>query len=97
LAISKESLEWGVSGFGGIGVLGQTRGLDRFEIGIYGKVHVARRDGGQGWSGYFEDAVHVGGLLENAGGGFRIDHPSDPANKYLNHSFFVESAEMKNM
>ena len=36
------------------------------------------------------------GLLEKPGGGFKIDHPLDPANRYLNHSF-VESSEMKNV
>ena len=30
------------------------------------------------------------------GGGFRIDHPLDPANKFLSHSF-VESPDMKNI
>jgi hypothetical protein len=29
-------------------------------------------------------------------GGFRIDHPLDPANRYLNHSF-VESSDRKNI
>jgi len=36
------------------------------------------------------------GFLAKAGGGFKIDHPLDPENKYLNH-FFVESPEMKNV
>jgi hypothetical protein len=31
-----------------------------------------------------------------SGGGFRVDHPLDPANRYLNHSF-VESSERKNV
>jgi hypothetical protein len=34
--------------------------------------------------------------LEKQGGGFRIDHPQNPANKYLTHSF-VESDDMKNV
>jgi hypothetical protein len=37
----------------------------------------------------------VGGILKS-GGAFRIDHPLDPANKYLSHSF-VESPDMKNV
>jgi hypothetical protein len=36
------------------------------------------------------------GLLFKGGGGFKIDHPLDPKNKYLYHSF-VESPEMKNI
>jgi len=34
--------------------------------------------------------------IRKGGGGFRIDHPLDPANKYLNHGF-VESPDMKNV
>ena len=47
-------------------------------------------------AGHFEGNVEITGFLSKAGGGFKIDHPEDPANKYLNHSF-VESAEMKNV
>jgi hypothetical protein len=38
----------------------------------------------------------IGGDLQKGGGSFRIDHPLDPANKYLSHSF-VESPDMKNV
>src|SRR5262249_25362894 len=38
----------------------------------------------------------VTGQLQKAGGGFTVDHPTDPANKYLSHSF-VESPEMLNV
>ena len=40
--------------------------------------------------------VKITGNLEKAGGSFKIDHPLDPANKYLYHSF-VESPDMKNV
>ena len=40
--------------------------------------------------------VRITGNLEKAGGSFKIDHPLDPANKYLCHSF-VESPDMKNV
>jgi hypothetical protein len=40
--------------------------------------------------------VKITGNLEKAGGSFKIDHPLDPANKYLSHSF-VESPDMKNV
>jgi hypothetical protein len=41
-------------------------------------------------NGYFA------GNLSKGGGSFKIDHPLDPANKYLSHSF-VESPDMKNV
>jgi hypothetical protein len=40
--------------------------------------------------------VSFQGSVNKQGGGFLIDHPLDPANKYLNHSF-VESPDMKNI
>jgi len=47
-------------------------------------------------AGLFLGNVHVQGTLTKAAGGFKIDHPLDPAHKYLQHSF-VESPEMKNV
>ncbi|HSP16789.1 MAG TPA: hypothetical protein VLV78_18730 [Thermoanaerobaculia bacterium] len=41
-------------------------------------------------------AVTVVGTLSKGGGSFKIDHPLDPQNKYLSHSF-VESPDMKNI
>jgi hypothetical protein len=38
----------------------------------------------------------VAGLLSKGGGSFKIDHPLDPTNKYLYHSF-VESPDMMNI
>ncbi len=40
--------------------------------------------------------MHVQGTLSKNGGSFKIDHPQDPANKYLYHSF-VESPDMMNV
>lgn len=40
--------------------------------------------------------VSVAGNLSKAGGSFKIDHPLDPANRYLSHSF-VESPDMMNI
>ena len=45
---------------------------------------------------YLEGNVHVTGNLSKGGGSFKIDHPLDPANKYLYHSF-VESPDMMNI
>ena len=49
-----------------------------------------------GYAAYFNGDVSVTGNLSKPGGGFKVDHPLDPANKYLNHSF-VESPDMKNL
>ena len=48
------------------------------------------------YAGYFVGDVHVNGNLTKASGNFMIDHPQDPAEKYLYHSF-VESPDMKNI
>jgi hypothetical protein len=48
------------------------------------------------FAGYFSGQVEVTGPLIKSGGGFRIDHPRDPENKYLSHSF-VESPEALNI
>lgn len=48
------------------------------------------------WAGLFEGNVWVKGKIEKSSGNFKIDHPLDPENKFLVHSF-VESPEMKNI
>jgi len=40
--------------------------------------------------------LSISGNISKAGGSFKIDHPLDPANKYLYHSF-VESPDMMNI
>jgi len=40
--------------------------------------------------------LEVVGTLSKGGGSFKIDHPLDPTNKYLSHSF-VESPDMMNV
>ena len=50
----------------------------------------------EGYAGYFSGNVYVSGTVTKGGGAFRIDHPLDPENKYLQHSF-VESPDMKNV
>lgn len=54
--------------------------------------------GGSGspYAGSFNGNVNVSGILTSTVKDFRIDHPLDPANKYLYHSS-VESSEMMNM
>ena len=48
------------------------------------------------YSGYFIGNMWVGGTLSKSAGTFKIDHPQDPENKYLIHSF-VESPDMMNV
>ena len=49
-----------------------------------------------GYAGWFNGNVNIDGNLSKSGGSFKIDHPLDPANKYLYHSF-VESPDMMNI
>ena len=52
--------------------------------------------GNDGYAGYFSGDVTVTGDLSKGGGSFKIDHPLDPENKFLYHSF-VESPDMMNV
>jgi len=47
-------------------------------------------------NGFFAGNLNVTGKLTKGSGSFKIDHPLDPANKYLSHSF-VESPDMMNV
>ncbi len=90
---------YGVYGAGRTGVVGVSDASDGY--GIIGGANAANARAvygfsGAGYAGYFDGKVKVVGYLEKAGGGFKIDHPLDPANQYLNHSF-VESPDMKNI
>jgi hypothetical protein len=49
-----------------------------------------------GHAGVFYGPVDIVGSLSKSSGTFKIDHPLDPANKYLYHSF-VESPDMMNI
>ncbi|HET9530703.1 MAG TPA: hypothetical protein VFQ92_10145 [Blastocatellia bacterium] len=49
-----------------------------------------------GFAGVFIGDVQVQGTLSKFAGSFKIDHPLDPENKYLSHSF-VESPDMMNI
>lgn len=75
----------------GTGVVGRTTAASGNTIGVYGQ-----SDSASGYAGYFNGRVHVAGTLSKAAGSFKIDHPLDPANKYLSHSF-VESPDMMNV
>ena len=47
-------------------------------------------------NGFYAGNLNITGKLTKGGGSFKIDHPLDPANKYLSHSF-VESPDMMNV
>jgi hypothetical protein len=49
-----------------------------------------------GLAAEFDGDVRISGLLVKGSGSFKIDHPLDPENKYLSHSF-VESPDMMNI
>lgn len=81
---------WGESS-GRWGVYGRTNGASN-SYGVYGSAG----NGSGNFAGYFAGDVNVVGTISKSGGGFKIDHPLDPANKYLHHSF-VESPDMMNV
>jgi hypothetical protein len=87
------------------GVIGNVNGGDGTNYGVRGGAwdgttnYGVYGDAGGGttnWAGYFSGNVNVTGTLSKGGGSFKIDHPLDPENKYLYHSF-VESPDMKNV
>jgi hypothetical protein len=93
--VSSAEFGSGVSGLGmgtsGHGVVGSISQDSSTASGVYGG-----SAGTGSYAGYFEGSVGVTGSLSKAGGSFRIDHPLDPANRILQHSF-VESPDMKNV
>jgi hypothetical protein len=93
-----ESGYYGIYGYSltGVGVGGESNGYGllgkghgQFGVGVY-----ATSD--NWYAGSFQGNVEVTGTLSKSVGSFKIDHPLDPANKYLSHSF-VESPDMKNI
>lgn len=108
---SKESRDRniGVAGYAnggdGVGVYGEASdtGVEGLKVGVFGWVSGPYAQGVRGvnaysggTAGYFVGNVKVMGNLSKLGGSFKIDHPLDPANKYLSHSF-VESPDMMNI
>jgi hypothetical protein len=84
----------GVVTYGGNGDV--TDDFARGGDGIVANPGVGGIDGGEGYAGLFNGSVDVMGFLTKSSGSFKIDHPLDPANKYLYHSF-VESPDMMNI
>src|SRR5439155_4653766 len=81
---------------GAVGIYGQNSSTatdSNFRIGVYGTVSGS---GANTYAGYFSGNVNITGSIAKGSGTFKIDHPLDPENKYLYHSF-VESPDMMNM
>jgi hypothetical protein len=94
----------GVSGEGYYGVEGTTTEADGIGVAGYARVTVPDKTAvavlgeatGNNVAGRFKGKVEVLGTLSKSAGSFKIDHPLDPQNKYLSHSF-VESPDMMNV
>jgi len=72
----------------------QTAGATRLTLEQGGFVGVGTAD--PDYMLHVAGNAHVNGTLSKGGGSFMIDHPLDPENKYLRHSF-VESPDMMNI
>ena len=87
------------SNSGGWGVYGESQGTG-VGGGFYntstGDALFADNQTKGSYAAFFLGNVDVDGNLSKAGGSFKIDHPLDPANKYL-YTSFVESPDMKNI
>ena len=86
----------GVNGFGSSGTFQDgSGGYFQGGAGTFGGDGV---DGvaGSGYAGNFHGDLNVTGKITAGTKDFKIDHPLDPANKYLVHAS-VESSEMKNI
>jgi hypothetical protein len=88
----------GVVGYGGSAQNGYSDGVGgSFEGGSGASGGDAiSGSAGSGFAGNFLGDVSVSGTLTATMKNFKIDHPQDPANKYLVHSS-VESSEMMNI
>jgi len=78
---------------------GSWGGLGCYDSGAKGRHPDSGNEGRLGtasYAGYFSGNVNITGNLSKGGGSFKIDHPLDPENKYLYHSF-VESPDMMNV
>lgn len=86
---------YGVAGYhnsNGIGVAGFVASTS-FGAAVYGNGGATSTTA---YAAVFDGRVFVNGTVAKSGGSFRIDHPLDPENKTLSHSF-VESPDMMNI
>jgi trimeric autotransporter adhesin len=64
--------------------------------GVFATPGDATFSSGPGWAGLFIGDIDVTGVVFGSVKDFKVDHPLDPANKYLVHAS-VESSEMMNI
>jgi hypothetical protein len=103
VAVASEAQGYGVYGQSesGKGVYGTSdsgtgvHGDSNSNIGVYGYSDSGYGVYSNGNAKVLGDLT-VTGTLSKAGGSFKIDHPLDPANKFLYHSF-IESPDMLNV
>ena len=81
----------GTGGFGGDGVVSYGGSPNGIGLYVYSADETTANT-----AAVIIGAVDIYGNLYKSGGAFKIDHPVDPENKYLVHSF-VESPDMKNV
>jgi hypothetical protein len=99
----------GVQGFGGSSIAANSAGSGGIFTGGFAEGTGSGGDGidadaggsedtsaAAGYAGYFSGDVTVTGTISGGSKNFEIDHPLDPANKYLDHAS-VESSEMVNI
>lgn len=84
------SNNWGILGTGNNGVTAVTWS-NNAQASLY-----AFNGGSAPYAGSFSGNVTISGSLSKGGGSFEIDHPLDPENMILRHSF-VESPDMLNV
>jgi len=77
--------------YSNIGIYGYAEG-GAFATGVFGRAI----GGSYSNAGRFDGDVDISGSLSKSSGSFKIDHPLDPENKFLQHSF-VESPDMMNV
>jgi hypothetical protein len=93
-------INYGLYGYGAVaasggisyGVFGHAEGANAKNYGGYFYATGATNN----WAVYASGDLYCSGTLSKAAGSFKIDHPLDPENKYLSHSF-VESPDMMNI
>ena len=89
------------TGVAGHGIGGLNPGVyGNGPIGVFGESPVEGGTGvvgaGQFRAAFFDGDVHINGVVIFGDGGVRIDHPLEPASRYLSHAL-VGSPEMKNV
>jgi len=84
------------AGSGSAGIFVTHAGVGFILSGLSGSNYAQKFSVDASGNGFYAGNLNVTGKLTKGSGSFKIDHPLDPANKYLSHSF-VESPDMMNV